>query len=86
MNQAIQFPDQEEWDANKKAVLFPATLNGFQICCAIYIEELKRMSEDRQNVDPLVLFRSLRWDLEDIAEYKILNEDYSDDGWVWISG
>lgn len=86
MNQAIQFPDQEEWDANKKAVLFSATLNGFQICCAIYIEELKRMSEDRQNVDPLVLFRSLRWDLEDIAEQKILNEDYSDDGWVWISG
>ncbi|AWV46394.1 hypothetical protein CD201_18325 [Hafnia alvei] len=86
MNQAIQFPDQEEWDVNKKAVLFPATINGFRISCAIYIEELKRMSEERQNVDPLVLFRSLRWDLEDIAEHKILNEDYSDDGWVWISG
>lgn len=86
MNQAIQFPDQEEWDANKRAVLFPATLNGFQICCAIYKEELQRMSEERQNIDPLVLFRSLRWDLEDIAEHKILNEDYSDDGWVWISG
>ena len=85
MNQAIQFPDQEEWDARKRAVLFPATSNGFQICCAIYIDELKRMVEDPVNHDPLALFRSLRWDLEDLAEQKILNEDYNDDGWIWIS-
>ncbi|EFI9314594.1 TPA: DUF1488 family protein, partial [Escherichia coli O25b:H4-ST131] len=24
MNQAIQFPDREEWDENKKCVCFPA--------------------------------------------------------------
>lgn len=44
------------------------------------------MVEDPVNHDPLALFRSLRWDLEDLAEQKILNEDYNDDGWIWISG
>ena len=28
MNQAIQFPDREEWDEGKKAVCFPVLVNG----------------------------------------------------------
>lgn len=28
MNQAIQFPDREEWDADLEAVSFPALVNG----------------------------------------------------------
>ncbi|GDS38207.1 hypothetical protein BvCmsOUP062_03067 [Escherichia coli] len=35
MNQAIQFPDREEWDENKKCVCFPALVNGMQLTCAI---------------------------------------------------
>lgn len=40
MNQAIQFPDREEWDAQKKAVCFPALVNGMQLMCAIKGETL----------------------------------------------
>ncbi|MFP8166490.1 DUF1488 family protein [Escherichia coli] len=37
MNQAIQFPDREEWDENKKCVCFPALVNGMQLTCAILL-------------------------------------------------
>ncbi|MGS5156272.1 DUF1488 domain-containing protein, partial [Escherichia coli] len=35
MNQAIQFPDREEWNESKKCVCFPALVNGMQLTCAI---------------------------------------------------
>ncbi|MGV8429226.1 DUF1488 family protein, partial [Pseudomonas aeruginosa] len=28
MNQAIQFPDREEWDAERQCIVFPALVNG----------------------------------------------------------
>lgn len=34
MNQAIQFPDREEWDENKNVYVFPL-VNGMQLTCAI---------------------------------------------------
>ncbi|EHB39937.1 hypothetical protein SEENIN0B_03633 [Salmonella enterica subsp. enterica serovar Infantis str. SARB27] len=34
MNQAIQFPDREEWDTAASAVIFPAMVNGMQLTCA----------------------------------------------------
>ncbi|WP_081248708.1 DUF1488 family protein, partial [Mycobacterium avium] len=40
MNQAIQFPDREEWDENKRCVCFPALVNGMQLTCAISGESL----------------------------------------------
>lgn len=35
MNQAIQFPDREEWRADINAICFPALVNGVQLMCAI---------------------------------------------------
>lgn len=35
MNQAIQFPDREEWDTAASAIIFPALVNGMQLMCAI---------------------------------------------------
>ncbi len=35
MNQAIQFPDRESWDAERQGVVFPALVNGMQLTCAI---------------------------------------------------
>ncbi|MCZ8581747.1 DUF1488 domain-containing protein, partial [Escherichia albertii] len=40
MNQAIQFPDREEWNESKKCVCFPALVNGMQLTCAITGESL----------------------------------------------
>ncbi len=35
MNQAIQFPDREEWNVEKKAVCFPALANGMLLTCTV---------------------------------------------------
>ena len=42
MNQAIQFPDREEWRADINAVCFPVLVNGMQLMCAINAEEIVR--------------------------------------------
>ncbi len=55
MNQAIQFPDREEWDENKKCVCFPALVNGMQLTCAISGESLastgRTAVDARRNAD-----------------------------------
>lgn len=35
MNQAIQFPDREEWDTEKQCITFPALVHGMQLTCAM---------------------------------------------------
>ncbi|MDU3049437.1 MAG: DUF1488 domain-containing protein [Escherichia coli] len=50
MNQAIQFPDREEWDENKKCVCFPALVNGMQLTCAISGESLAYRFTGRNSV------------------------------------
>ena len=40
MNQAIQFPDDEAYDAELKAVCFPVLVNGMRLNCAISCESL----------------------------------------------
>ena len=35
MNQAIHFPDREQWDESKQAVCFPVLVHGMQLTCAV---------------------------------------------------
>ena len=42
MNQAIHFPDRENWDESKQAVCFPVLVQGMQLTCAIAGETLLR--------------------------------------------
>ncbi|BAN98796.1 hypothetical protein E05_40300 [Plautia stali symbiont] len=42
MNQAIQFPDRESWDAVRQAVLFPVLVNGMGLTCAISLLALQQ--------------------------------------------
>lgn len=82
MNQAIQFPDREEWDEGKKAVCFPVLVNGVRLTCAISGELLlERFGGDF----PLEVFREHRWDLEEEASDLIRDEQEDDQGWVWFS-
>lgn len=83
MNQAIQFPDRQHWDEKLQAVCFPALVNGFQVQCAVTLEQLSLLGEGSEE-DPLAIFGALRWDLEDLAEQRILDEDYDASGWIWI--
>ncbi|PKH18740.1 hypothetical protein CIG19_20815 [Enterobacterales bacterium CwR94] len=82
MNQAIQFPDREIYDAALQAIVFPALVNGFQVKCAISFASLDLKFGEG---DPLNLFLIHRWDLEEEAEQAIKNECFDSQGWVWLS-
>ncbi|MDU6926939.1 DUF1488 domain-containing protein [Franconibacter helveticus 513] len=85
MNQAIQFPDREEWIAECQAVCFPALVNGMQVTCAITGEVLsKRYGGDTQEAW-LNAFHAHRWDLEEEAEALLNAQQENDQGWLWLS-
>ena len=85
MNQAIQFPDREEWNDAQQAVYFPALVNGLQLTCIMRAEVLA----ERFGGDPpalwLALFRENRWDLEDEAEQLIREQQEDEQGYIWLS-
>ncbi len=81
MNQAIQFPDREEWDENKKCVCFPALVNGMQLTCAISGESLAYRFTGDTPEQWLASFRQHRWDLEEEAENLIQEQSEDDQGW-----
>ncbi|MEO3741832.1 Protein of unknown function [Kosakonia oryzendophytica] len=85
MNQAIQFPDREEWNVSAQAVFFPALVNGMQLSCAIKGEVLARRFGSAAPEEHLALFREYRWDLEEEAEQRIRQQEEDDQGVVWLS-
>ncbi|MBP2168552.1 hypothetical protein J2125_001744 [Erwinia toletana] len=83
MNQAIQFPDREEWDSDRQSVCFPAQVNGINLTCAISGATLQqRYGSDMPEIE---LFRAHRWDLEEQAEQLIAQQQEDDQGWLWLS-
>ncbi len=69
MNQAIQFPDRESWDAERQGVVFPALVNGMQLTCAISGQILQQRFGAEGPAQWLAAFRrEHRWDLEEEAE------------------
>ncbi|ORM51293.1 hypothetical protein HA41_15765 [Pantoea conspicua] len=82
MNQAIQFPDDEIYDAARQAICFPVLVNGMRLTCAISAATLRsRFGEG----DAMTLFQHHRWDLEEEAETAIRQDDIDTQGWVWLS-
>ncbi|WEF28557.1 DUF1488 domain-containing protein [Klebsiella aerogenes] len=85
MNQAIQFPDREEWSAERQCVAFPALVNGMQLTCAIRGETLQQRFGGDEPAQWLAAFSEHRWDLEDEAEALIRDQQEDPQGWVWLS-
>jgi len=85
VNQAIQFPDREEWDEALHAVRFPALVNGMQIVCAIKGSVLASRFGGETPEHFLARFREYRWDLEEEAEQQIRRQQEDDQGIVWLS-
>ncbi|MBC8944445.1 MULTISPECIES: DUF1488 domain-containing protein [Xenorhabdus] len=71
MNQAIQFPDREEWNEQESKVIFPAIVDGLLVQCMISTDEL--IHRYGKELHPLDLFRQYRWDLEEEFEEVILS-------------
>ena len=85
MNQAIQFPDREEWDSDRQCVTFPALVNGMQLTCAIRGVTLKQRFGGDTPGQWLAAFCGHRWDLEVEAEVLIRDQQEDNQGWVWLS-
>ncbi|MEZ2578337.1 MULTISPECIES: DUF1488 domain-containing protein [Buttiauxella] len=85
MNQAIQFPDREQWDDQLQAICFPALVNGFQVMCGITGEIIASRYGGDNKESWLELFRQNRWDLEDEAEELIAAGEEDNQGCVWLS-
>ncbi len=83
MNQAIHFPEREEWNEQRQVVCFPAQVNGLNLTCAI--PALVLIAAYGNDATPLDLFRAHRWDIEERAEALILQQQENDQGWVWLS-
>lgn len=66
MNQAIQFPDVEEWDELTCKVQFPVLISGMLFECIISESLLYRRYGEEAS--PLTLFQRNRWDIEEEFE------------------
>ncbi len=84
MNQAIQFPDREQWDEAQQAILFPALVNGMQIQCALSQSSLIARFGLLNKEAWIAQFQQCRWDIEDEAESLIKDEAWDDTGIVWL--
>ena len=85
MNQAIQFPDRESWDAERQGVVFPALVNGRQLTCAISGQILQQRFGAEGPAQWLAAFQEHRWDLEEEAEALIRDGQEDAQGWIWLS-
>lgn len=85
MNQAIHFPEREEWDEHLQCIVFPVLVNGMQLTCAIKGVTLGQRFSGNEPVQWLADFRHHRWDLEEEAEELIRNQQVDDHGWIWFS-
>ncbi|MGF1785940.1 DUF1488 domain-containing protein [Photobacterium swingsii] len=86
MNQDILFADIQSWDKKRQAINFPAQQAGALIECWVSISWLQQRTSDSlvNEADIVAAFIHLRFDLEELAEELIEDEDYEQDGSIFI--
>ncbi|GMM91050.1 DUF1488 domain-containing protein [Vibrio fortis] len=85
MNQSILFPDIQTWDAENQCVVFPAQQSGALIECTITLEELGKLAgREVTNEQAIEVFSELRFDLEELAEELIEEEEFNSSGQIEI--
>jgi len=83
VNQAIHFPDRENWDESKQAVCFPVLVHGMQLTCAI---SGRSAAESLWWFKPARgIFAKIAGNLEEEASDLIRDQQEDDQGWVWLS-
>lgn len=86
MNQSILFPDIHQWNEQEQTVRFPAQQGGALIECRISRSELEKVcglsiTGAEQAVS---LFQQFRFDIEELAESLIEDEDFNLSGEIEI--
>lgn len=86
MNQDILFADIQLWDSQKQAVNFPAQQAGALITCWVSLSWLQKKVEQPLNeeADILATFAANRFDLEELAEVMIEEEEFNSVGDIEI--
>ena len=86
MNQSILFPDIQDWDEESRTITFPAQQSGALIECVMSIEELSRLAGRyiKEGDQALVIFSGLRFDIEELAEELIEEEEYDSSNRIQI--
>lgn len=86
MNQDILFADIQLWDSQKQAVNFPAQQAGALITCWVSLAWLQKKAELPliEEADILTTFSANRFDLEELAENMIEEEEFSHEGDIEI--
>lgn len=86
MNQDILFADIQLWDSEKQAVNFPAQQAGALITCWVSLAWLQQKTEQPlvDEADIIAAFSANRFDLEELAEEMIEDEDFNSNGHIEI--
>ena len=86
MNQSILFPDIQDWDEESQSIIFPAQQSGALIECVMSIEGLSRLAgrDIEEGDQALVIFSELRFDIEELAEELIEEEEYDSSNRIQI--
>lgn len=86
MNQSIIFSDNETYHPALQQIEFQAQCQGALISCVISVAYLCQLTEQQAQteVEILSLFDSARFDIEDIAETIIKNQNFHKDGKIYL--
>lgn len=86
MNQDIIFADLQSWDPQRQAVNFPAQQAGALIMCWVSRSWLEQQCGQAltDEAATLATFSQFRFDLEELAETLIEDEDFNPDGEIVI--
>ncbi|CAM4451979.1 DUF1488 domain-containing protein [Vibrio agarivorans] len=87
MNQSILFPDIQTWDEKKQQVTFPVQQAGALIECAITKVRLEQLSQQTcdSELSTLEAFAQVRFDIEELIEEEIEEENFNSDGHIVLS-
>ena len=86
MNQSILFNDGLVWQETQQRLMFSAQMMGATVPCYIsrhYLEQLAARPLLRP-ADLLQTFEALRFDIEELAEQKIEEQEFAEDGSIYL--
>jgi hypothetical protein len=87
MNQSILFSDDPYWNDNLKQIEFSAQCQGALIICIVRSSLLQRLASVSIDdaADALEQFNQYRFDIEELAEEAIADEQFDADGYIHLS-
>ncbi len=86
MNQGILFPELADWQPHEQRIHFPAQQMGALVDCYISRRRLEKMTGLSlvREEDILRAFESVRFDIEEMSEKLIEEQEFAEDGAIYL--